>query len=356
MNKNFLSMRETENTTVFVSWSGGQSQEFAEEIKNLLYEVFSIEKSEIFISKTNMAGSKGWLEEIRQNASASKIEIVCITEDNYEKPWIHYELGICSFLEQNHQEKNANKNNGGYHKRIIPFLINITIKDIPSHFEMLTSHHAVSWDGSAKGHTGSEEYFQNLIKQLIFQVSKAVNEHKLDCDNFKLEDTKDKKLNKFEEVIKRSSKEMAKIYLKYQQDIFISRPIQGIEAEIAEEILVVLNNIKKHFKDKKKIYFASGDGNIINIPLSRLDIIKNCKIYILIYPKIEDKENVLAPSSCFIELGAAMALDKQIKIFVQKGAILPAFLSGKMQFDKEEYDTNDQLEKMIKKFLMQNEK
>ena len=325
---------DKERPNFFMSWSGAQSQELAYTLRKLLCSVFQMPQDDVFISDSDLAGDTPWIEMVRKKASSSKIEIICITQENCKKPWIHYELGICSCLEHD------------FRKTIIPVYFNITSKDVPAHLDMITQNQAACVDSTTENAIGSVPYYEDLSKRIIYQVNQFVIDNDLEkfYSQYKFENNKDPKIKKrFSEEIGEAAHTMAQIFIKYNgHDSFISRPIQGVEENIAREMGELLKKIKEDCKGKK-IYYAEKTEEQVSVPLSRIDIIKKSKTFLMIYPKIKDVADRLAPSSCFIELGAAMALNKEIKIFAQEGASLPAFMDEKYKrFTIERYsDVND---------------
>ena len=331
---------DKEKPNFFMSWSGAQSQELAYTLRKLLCSVFQMPKDDVFISDSDLAGDAPWIEMLRKRASSSKIEIICITQENCKKPWIHYELGICSCLEHD------------FRKTIIPVYFNITSKDVPSHLDMITQNQAACVDSTTENSIGSMAYYKDLSKRIIYQVNQFVVDNELGkfYNQYKFENNKDTRIEtRFYDEIEEASQTMVRIFTKYNgHDSFISRPIQGVDENVAQEMGVFLKKIKEDCK-KKKIYYAESHEEQVSVPLSRIDIIKKSKSFLMIYPKIEDLTDRLAPSSCFIELGAAMALNKEIKIFAQKGASLPAFMDEKYKrFTIERYvNLNDVYTKII---------
>jgi TIR domain len=79
---------------VFISWSGEQSKAVAEELRDWLPTI--VQSLELFISTQDMPiGGRGL------NVLASKLEecsfgILCLTQENKQGPWIHFEAGALS--------------------------------------------------------------------------------------------------------------------------------------------------------------------------------------------------------------------------------------------------------------------
>lgn len=316
--------KKKESPPFFMSWSGAPSRELAYTLRLLLCKVFRIPEVDIFISDSDLSGNKPWLDMIRQKASDSKIEIICITQENCNKPWIHYELGICSYLE------------GKKCKTIVPVYFDLSSKDVPANLNMITQSEAVCVESTLENPVGEIGYYSELSKRFIFQIDRFLCCHmngiyrQYDFNNNQDEEIE----SMFKNKIAIASSEMEQIFKKYDgHDIFISRPMQGIDPKINQELFDILYKLKNDLNDKKiKVYFADKNCEHVSIPLSRIGIIRTSRSFILIYPKIQDVSSEKnAPSSCFIELGAAMALNINIKIYAQRDAKLPAFVYDKYE-------------------------
>ncbi len=89
---------------VFISWSGLQSKFIAETLCEWLEQV--LQAVEPWISTDIEKGAR-WNNQIAEKLSESKVAIVCLTKDNLESKWIHFECGaiaktvdayVCTFL------------------------------------------------------------------------------------------------------------------------------------------------------------------------------------------------------------------------------------------------------------------
>lgn len=89
---------------IFISWSGNTSKKVAKLLCQWLQKVLQI--SEPWIS-TEIEKGRRWSLEISKNLKESKIAIICLTKDNLNSNWIHFETGaianssdaiICTFL------------------------------------------------------------------------------------------------------------------------------------------------------------------------------------------------------------------------------------------------------------------
>ncbi|WP_411974774.1 TIR domain-containing protein [Sulfitobacter faviae] len=81
-------------TNVFISWSGDTSRKIAEELHGWIPSVLQFAKP-YFTPNDVEKGSK-WSSEIAQKLSETHVGIICLTRDNYQKPWILFEAGALS--------------------------------------------------------------------------------------------------------------------------------------------------------------------------------------------------------------------------------------------------------------------
>ena len=91
---------------VFISWSGQRSQAVAELISDWLKCV--IQASQPWISTRDIDRGAIWFSEINDKLKDVSVGIVCLTQENKNKPWILFETGalakglstnkVCTFL------------------------------------------------------------------------------------------------------------------------------------------------------------------------------------------------------------------------------------------------------------------
>lgn len=89
------SLRNLKNAkSIFISWSGNNSKEFAKELKTVLEDiVFEGTGLTCFVSDLDIHTGDDWWKAIRDKLSNSKLGIICITRENVRSPWIHFEAG-----------------------------------------------------------------------------------------------------------------------------------------------------------------------------------------------------------------------------------------------------------------------
>jgi len=81
---------------IFISWSGERSRIIAEGLNSWLPKVIQAVKP--FYSPEIEKGTKG-IEEINKTLEGTSFGIICLTPDNIESKWIHYEAGALSKIE-----------------------------------------------------------------------------------------------------------------------------------------------------------------------------------------------------------------------------------------------------------------
>lgn len=84
---------------VFISWSGERSKIVAEQLKDWLPRV--IHAIEPWLSVDMAKGTK-WTNEISKSLASSRVGIFCLTDDNLNSPWLHFEAGAISRSDDTH--------------------------------------------------------------------------------------------------------------------------------------------------------------------------------------------------------------------------------------------------------------
>jgi hypothetical protein len=96
---------------VFISWSGPRSRALAEYIKEWLPLV--IQAVEPWVSTAIEKGTRG-VDEISQALESTGLGVICLTRDNLESTWVHYEAGALARS----------------HERVWTFLLDISHADV----------------------------------------------------------------------------------------------------------------------------------------------------------------------------------------------------------------------------------
>jgi len=84
---------------IFISWSGEPSQTFAQVLADWLPMV--IQSVKPFMSTSNIRSGQRWLNEIGKELEDNNFGIICLTPDNKDAPWIHFEAGALSKFVEN---------------------------------------------------------------------------------------------------------------------------------------------------------------------------------------------------------------------------------------------------------------
>lgn len=76
---------------VFISWSGELSRQLAVALKELIADV--IQRSEPFMSQADIEAGASWPIRLNEELKSTAFGVICLTPDNLESRWIHYEAG-----------------------------------------------------------------------------------------------------------------------------------------------------------------------------------------------------------------------------------------------------------------------
>ena len=79
---------------IFISWSGEPSQTFARALAGWLQMVIQAVKP--FMSTNDIRSGQRWSNEIGKQLEETTFGIICLTPENKEAPWIHFEAGALS--------------------------------------------------------------------------------------------------------------------------------------------------------------------------------------------------------------------------------------------------------------------
>jgi hypothetical protein len=76
---------------VFISWSGSQSNYIAKALRDWLRDV--IQNLTPWMSEVDTPAGERWGEGLRKELQDSQFGVVCLTAENLQAPWLHYEAG-----------------------------------------------------------------------------------------------------------------------------------------------------------------------------------------------------------------------------------------------------------------------
>lgn len=87
---------ERVNMKVFVSWSGELSKKLSEFLKTWLEQC--IQSVEVFFSPEDIEKGENWQLKLSNELRETNFGIVCVTSENVDAPWLHFEAGALSKL------------------------------------------------------------------------------------------------------------------------------------------------------------------------------------------------------------------------------------------------------------------
>lgn len=99
---------------VFISWSGESSKEVANFLKVWIKSV--IQATDPWVSTHDIASGSVWLENVNEHLNDACFGILCVTQENKNKPWLLFEAGALA--------KGLSKN------KVCPLLIDLEPSDI----------------------------------------------------------------------------------------------------------------------------------------------------------------------------------------------------------------------------------
>jgi hypothetical protein len=76
---------------VFISWSGERSKEVARALRQWFPRVF--QSVDPWMSEKDIMGGSLWLNEVMEGLKGAQFGVVCVTPENQDQPWIHFEAG-----------------------------------------------------------------------------------------------------------------------------------------------------------------------------------------------------------------------------------------------------------------------
>ncbi len=93
---------------VFIAWSGERSKSIAKAWRAFLPDV--IQQTDPFLSENDIGAGERWPVKLNEQLNSTDFGILCLTPENINAPWIHYETGalaksvddsrVCPFLFQ----------------------------------------------------------------------------------------------------------------------------------------------------------------------------------------------------------------------------------------------------------------
>ncbi|QOL48649.1 TIR domain-containing protein [Massilia litorea] len=190
---------------VFMSWSGSRSRAAAELLKWWTRSI--IQAARPWISTEDVDRGSLWFSEISNNLSDTAIGIVCLTQENKDRPWILFEAGALA--------------KGLSNSRVCTFLVDLEPSDIRDPLAQFN-------------HTQpTEEDMRKLARTLNRQLGDAA------LDDAVLTDAFDAYWNQFQT---RWSKLITEIP---QETKVVKRPADDIMSEVLEHVRGMTQRIRK---------------------------------------------------------------------------------------------------------------
>lgn len=85
---------EVHRIKIFLSWSGKRSQLIAEALRDWLPNVIQALKP--WMSASDIEKGARWSSEVAKELEETRFGIICLTPENIDAPWIHFEAGALS--------------------------------------------------------------------------------------------------------------------------------------------------------------------------------------------------------------------------------------------------------------------
>lgn len=323
---------EPEVCDIFISYSGAFGQWFAKKMKEMLCTIYGIGSEQIFVASDNLHGSE-WVKRIQEHANSCKIGVSCLTEETYNNEWILFELGAMNSA-----------------ALVIPLAIDFPLNRLHGHDIYMKNQCKSSIDRTnSQGELLDEDSIDYLLKSFFSELESPENQlvfssvPKKKC-NYGFKKYRKNRAKSYKKQIK----EIKDIYNRFNKTYmsFISRPMRGYQ--YSERLSEFLSDVFSG-RDNQNIYFSENrvqmdDGNAEIIGDERIENIRKSSSFVMIYPRITGEQ---PPSSCLIELGAALAMGKDVKVFYEKGAVLPFFIEKKENVIQE-YTDFQQLRELLR--------
>lgn len=190
---------------VFISWSGERSKKVAEALREWLPNV--IQALDPWMSSEDIEKGARWYVDIVSELEAAYYGIICLTPDNIESPWIHFEAGALS--------KSMEKS------RVCPYLFRIEPSKIKGPLVLFQAAKSTKED----------------TKKLLHSINQALPENALSAEKL------DKTLERWWPDLNAKLEEISKM-----KDMPI--PMRS-EIEMIEEILEIVRSLSRSVSSDK---------------------------------------------------------------------------------------------------------
>jgi hypothetical protein len=239
---------------IFISWSGDQSKEIANALKNWIPKV--LQSAKPYFTPSDIEKGSKWEIEITKKLNECKVGLICLTLENTEKPWILFEAGALS----NKLEKS----------RVCPILFGLANSDLKGplstfqttqfkkeDFKKLMKSINILLDENKITDIVFDEVFEAFYPQLEETILKVLSETKK-------EDEKPKRTDRdiLEELLQLARKQ----YAKPKQEI-IEEAQEIFESLILDHQLTFEESLKLKSGDRV-LHSRFGEGTVLRLSAS----------------------------------------------------------------------------------------
>ena len=104
-----------DRASVFVSWSGHASKGMAQALRTWLPQMF--QTVEPLFSSDDISAGSVWFETVGRHLRRSTFAIVCVTPENLDSSWLHFEAGAIGMAQGADETTPRN---------VVPYLLDMT--------------------------------------------------------------------------------------------------------------------------------------------------------------------------------------------------------------------------------------
>ena len=204
---------------VFISWSGESSRKVAEALHDWLPNV--IQSLRPFMSAEDIKEGSRWAADIANHLQEARFGLLCLTPDNLEAPWIHFEAGALSKTLES--------------TWVVPYLFNISVTQLQG---PLTQFQAATAD-------------RDSTKRMVAALNSALQDQRL--DESRLEDAFENWWPKLEASLNQiSTSSMGPLPSRTQQEILeeildLLRHVSRQSSEVVPEIRAAAESLSFEF-------------------------------------------------------------------------------------------------------------
>jgi len=278
----------------FISWSGELSKNVAATLADWLPNFFRNAVS-VFFSPNDIHAGSDWLRKLKEELDSCSCAIVCLTKDNLESTWLHFEAGaigkhladgcVCPLLVQ-------------------PVSINDLTKGPFSTFQSAT-----------------------LNKHDLFRLVRSLNERLSAQEKRSEADLRDAFEWNWKSLEDRLNNSLSQYRRAFAYDLFASFPIRGFDSdETFERERMLLSFALRKFREESgmSVYCTAENATSrLHAPITRetrvFQWLRRSRAYVLILP-------AEASSFALVECGYALAHKLPVLIAASHPTFIPSAL------------------------------